>query len=177
MSRLSSAFAVVAALGFSTVALAGKVEVKGVHLCCGNCVTGVSKALEGVEGVSGVMSDRESKTVTFTAADDKAAQAGIDALAAAGFHGAATHGDKELEFPASGAKEDAKASEINIAHVHLCCAACVKAVDEVVKKVDGVSDVACDREKSSVKVTGSNISVEAVVKALNDAGFHASVEE
>lgn len=177
MSRIPSAFALVLALGFSTAALAGKVEVKGVHLCCGACVTGVSKALEGVEGVSGVMSDRESKTVTFTAADDKAAQAGIDALAAAGFHGAATHGDKELAFPESGAKEGAKASEINISHVHLCCAACVKEVDAVVSKVEGVSDVASDREKSSVKVTGENVSVEAVVKALNDAGFHASVEE
>lgn len=177
MRLVRSVLALIVALGFAGSALAGKVEVKGVHLCCGACVTGVSKALDGVTGVSGVASDRESKVVTFTAADDKAAQAGIDALADAGFHGAATHDSKELKFPASGAKDGAKASEINIDDVHLCCAACVKAVDEVVSKVDGVSEVTSDRQASSVKVTGENVSVEAVVKALNDAGFHATIKE
>jgi mercuric ion binding protein len=177
MRFVRSVLALIVALGFAGSALAGKVEVKGVHLCCGACVTGVSKALDGVTGVSGVASDRESKVVTFTAADDKAAQAGIDALADAGFHGAATHDGNELKFPASGAKDGAKASEINIDDVHLCCAACVKAVDEVVSKVDGVSEVTSDRQASSVKVTGENVSVEAVVKALNDAGFHATIKE
>lgn len=154
----------------------GQVEVRGVHLCCGACVKGVEKALSGIEGVSNVASDRETKTVTFTAADDKAAKAGIEALAKAGFHGKARHGDDDLAFPASGAKEGSKASKISLSHVHLCCAACVRAVDEVVRKVDGVTNVTADRQAGTVEVTGENVSVEAVVKALNDAGFHATVQ-
>lgn len=177
MKLINSAVAVALVFGAGSVAFAGKVEVKGVHLCCGACVTGVDKALKGVEGVSGVNSDRESKTVTFSAADDKAAQAGINALADAGFHGTATHEGEAVAFPESGAKEGAKASEVMIEDVHLCCPACVKEVDAVVSKVEGVSDVVSDRENSTVKVTGENVSVEAVVKALNGAGFHATVKE
>jgi len=167
------------ALLFSCTALpsiAGEVQVTGVHICCGACVKGVDKALTGVAGVSGVTSDRESKTVRFTAADDKAATAGIEALANAGFHGTAKHGEAALAFPASGAKEGAKAGQVKIGHVHLCCAACVKAADEALKKVEGVANVTADREASSIEVTGENVSVEALVKALNEAGFHATIQ-
>lgn len=164
---------------FSIAALpvsAGEVQVTGVHLCCGACVKGVDKALHGVEGVSGVASDRESRKVRFTAADDKAAAAGIEALAKGGFHGTAKHGDATLAFPASGAKEGAKAGQVKIGNVHLCCAACVRAADEALKKVEGVGNVSADREASSIEVTGENVSVEALVKALNEAGFHATIQ-
>jgi len=160
----------------SLPAIAGEVEVTGVHLCCGACTKAVDKALQGVGGVSGVASDRESKTVRFTAGDDQAAAAGIEALANAGFHGTAKHGETALAFPASGAKEGAKAGQIKISHVHLCCAACVRAADEALKKVEGVGNVAADREASAIEVTGENVGVEALVKALNDAGFHATVQ-
>ena len=156
--------------------IAGDVEVKGVHLCCGSCVKGVDKALKDVTGVSNVKCDRESKTVKFSADDDKAATAGVEALAKAGFHGSATHGDAKVDFPESGAKEGARASRIKVGHVHLCCGACVRAADEAIKKVDGVNNVTADREASSIEVSGDNVSVEAVVKALNGAGFHATVE-
>src|SRR3954467_6627828 len=79
--------------GFSSLLVLGaaamaetKVEVKGVHLCCGACVKGVATALKGLEGVKGVC-DRDNKTVTITATDDAAAQKALDALAAAGYHG------------------------------------------------------------------------------------------
>jgi len=156
---------------------AGSVEVKGVHLCCGSCVNGVKKALADVSGVSGLSCDRAAKTVTFTASDEKAAQAGIDALAKGGFHGTATIDGKDAKFPASGAKEDAKSNSFTVSSVHLCCPACVKAAGAAVKAVDGVSDAKCDRDGSSVAVTGKDVSIAAVVKALNDAGFHATVKE
>jgi len=156
---------------------AGSVEVKGVHLCCASCVKGVAKALDGVTGVSAAKCDRDAKTVTFTASDAKAAQAGIDALAKGGFHGTATIDGKDAKFPASGAKEDAKADSITVSNVHLCCGACLKAASAAVKKVDGVTDAKCDKDASSVTVNGTGISVSAVVKALNDAGFHATVKE
>lgn len=164
-------------LALSATASAGKVEVKGVHICCGQCVKLVDKALTGVAGVTNGKGDMAAKIVTFDAAADKAAEAGIKALADGGFHGAARHGDKDLAFPASGAKQDGKASSINLGSVHLCCGQCVTAVNKAVKAVDGVSDVAADREKFTVTVSGTNVSVAAVVKALNDAGFHAIVKE
>jgi periplasmic mercuric ion binding protein len=157
-------------------AIAGEVQVTGVHICCGACVKGVEKALKDVTGVSGVSADRESKTVRFTAADDKAATAGIEALSKAGFHGTAKHGEAALTFPASGAKEGAKAGQVKITNVHLCCPACVRAADEALKKVSGVSTVTADREASSIEVTGENVSVEDAVKALNEAGFHATIQ-
>ncbi len=177
MKLLPFLLAPVVAVALVATASAGKVEIKGVHLCCGQCLKGVDTALKDVAGVSAVKSDGKAGTVTFDAADDKAAEAGIKALADGGFHGAAKHGDKELAFPASGAKKGAKANSVTVGRVHLCCPACVKAVDKAVKAVDGVSDVQADRGASSVTVNGTNVSVEAVVKALNDAGFHATVKE
>jgi copper chaperone CopZ len=169
-------FALLFVFSAALPATAGEVQVTGVHICCGACVKGVEKALKDVTGVSKVSGDREAKTVRFTAADDKAAAAGIEALAKAGFHGTAKHGEATLEFPASGAKKDAKAGQVKISQVHLCCAACVRAADEALKKVSGVSTVTADREASSIEVTGENVSVEALVKALNDAGFHATIQ-
>lgn len=175
--RLVQLFAGIALLCGSGIATAGDVEISGVHLCCGACLKAVGETLGDVEGVSGAACDRETKTVTFTAADDEAAQAGIDALAEAGFHGSAKHGDDELEFPESGAKEDAKANEITVSGLHLCCGQCVRAVGSVVNEVDGVNDASCDREERTCTVSGENISVEALVAALNEAGFHAKVED
>lgn len=173
-ARALSAIGLLAATSLQLCA--GEVEVSGVHLCCASCVKGVDAALKDVDGVSGVKSDRESKTVKFTADDDKAAEAGIKALAKGGFHGTARHGDAKLEFPDSGAKDGAKASQIKIKQVHLCCGACVRAADEAISKVSGVANVTADRDASSIEVTGDNVSVQDVVKALNEAGFNATVE-
>ena len=62
-----------------------KVELKNVHLCCGQCIKIVGGILKK-EGVSGKC-DQKGKTVTIAAADDAAAQKAVDALTAAGFHG------------------------------------------------------------------------------------------
>src|ERR1700732_951421 len=78
----ASAMAIVGAAALAET----KVEVKGVHLCCGACVKGVATALKGMEGVNAV-SDRENGTVTITASDEATAQKALDALADAGYHG------------------------------------------------------------------------------------------
>ncbi|QDU36780.1 copper exporting ATPase [Maioricimonas rarisocia] len=160
----------------ASTATAGDVKVEGVHLCCGACVKGVGKALKDVSGVEGVTCDRDEGSVAFAAESADAAKSAINALAAAGFFGKAKHDGEEVAFPKSGAKEGAKADTVSVSNVHLCCGGCVNAVAKAVKKVDGVSDVTCDRAESSVKVTGSDVSVEAVVEALNGAGFNAKVK-
>ena len=53
----------------------------GVHLCCGSCVDGVKGALDGIDGVSGIVCDQNTKIAGFKASDEEAAKKGIQALA------------------------------------------------------------------------------------------------
>ena len=41
-------------------------EVSGVHLCCGKCVTTVNDALHGVKGVTANTAEKNAKTFTVT---------------------------------------------------------------------------------------------------------------
>lgn len=158
------------------VAFAGDVRVKGVHLCCGACVSDAQKSLKGVEGVTSVSADRDSKLVAFTAADDKAAQSGIEALAKAGFYGTATHGEKEIAFPASGVKKGERVDTLTLTGVHLCCGACVTGAKEALKEVEGLTGIDIDRNDGVVKLTGKNIDAAAAVGALNKGGFAGTVK-
>ena len=158
------------------VAEAARVTIKGVHLCCGACVAGVDDALEDVKGVSSVAADRNSKIVAFTAADDEAAKAGIEALAKAGFHGSAVHGDKKLSFPASGAKKGEKANKITLTGLHLCCGACVTGAQEALQIVKGASTIEFDRMLGIARIIGKEIDVTAAVAALNKGGFHGTLK-
>ena len=63
------------------------VELKSVHMCCEGCAKEVAAVIKKVEGVSAATSDKEANAAKFTAADAKAAQRAVDALAKAGFHG------------------------------------------------------------------------------------------
>src|SRR5256885_17064315 len=63
-----------------------KVELKGTHLCCGQCVKAANEILKGVDGATGKV-DQKAKTITITAKDDETAQKAIDALAAGGVPG------------------------------------------------------------------------------------------
>src|SRR5205823_5296128 len=107
-------FAVLCA-GLATVGLAaaqagsGKVEVKGPHICCKQCVRVVGTILDKVEGVADVKADIAGKTVTFTARDDKAAQAGVKALVAGGFFGSASQDGKEIKIDVPAARTGDKA--------------------------------------------------------------------
>ena len=161
----------------ANVSQAGKVTVKGVHLCCGACVTGAQKSLGGVKGVADVVADRNSKIVVFSATDDKAAQNGINALAKAGFHGAATHGKKKLSFPASGAKKGDKADTITLTGVHLCCGACVTGAQKALQNVKGVTAIDVDRKEKLVRLSGKEIDVVSAVAALNKGGFHGTLKK
>lgn len=166
----------VAATLMAATAQAGNVTVKGVHLCCGQCVKAVGKALSGVDGVSGAACDRDARTVSFQAASKKAAKHGVKALAKAGFHGTAKHGDKKIALPKSGAKKGQTADSVTVSGLHICCGQCVKAIGKALNSVDGVEDAACDRESRSCTAKGSDIKVLAVVRALNKAGFHGKVK-
>jgi copper chaperone CopZ len=149
-----------------------KVEIKGVHLCCGACEKGVATALKGLDGVTQV-SDRKAKTVTLTASNDEAAQKAIDALATAGYHGTIDGGalsiKQEPNVPAG------KVKSLALTNLHNCCGACGNAIKKAVKTVAGVSGDTVKPKQADFEVTGDFDAAE-VVKALNAAGFHVQIK-
>lgn len=149
-----------------------KVELKQTHVCCQSCVNAVAKVLEKA-GVKGAAS-QDTDSIQFTAADEKTAQATIDALVAAGFHGAVD--SKTLKVKEVSGVKPGKVTSLSLKGVHNCCGSCNGAIKAAIKKVPGVEseDVKPRAEKFTVK---GNFDGEALVKALNDAGFHCQVAE
>jgi copper chaperone CopZ len=148
-----------------------KVEVKGVHICCGACEKAIGKIL-GDAGVKGTCS-KDSKTVSITADDAKAAQKALDGLAAAGFHG--DTGNKDLAIKDDSGAKEGKVASAKVSGIHNCCGACCKAIKEVLKKVDGVKEEDVKPKEGSFTVKG-DFDAAKMVKALNDAGLHCKVE-
>ena len=152
-----------------------KVEVKNVHLCCPACVKGVGKALKDVEGVKGAC-DKSAGTVTLTATDVASAQKGIEALAAAGFHGKLE--TKEVHFPRdSGATSTkGKVKSLTLTGVHNCCGSCNTAIKKAIKKVNGVTGDTAKPKSETFEVTG-DYEPEDLVRTLHEAGFHVKVKK
>src|SRR5262245_33315972 len=139
-----------------------KVELKGVHLCCGACEKAVGSILKGIDGVKAVC-DRKNKTVMITASDDQAVQKALDALAAGGFYGSTDNKDLAIkqENP-----EPGKVKSLSISGIHNCCGACCYAIKQATRKVDGVKEDTAKPKVTSFKVTGDFDAAE-LVKALN----------
>jgi copper chaperone CopZ len=158
-------------LSLSSLACAEiKVEVSGLHNCCGSCLKGISKAITstGAEAQIGAGDD----TVEITAPDQATAQKALDSLAAAGYHGK-VKGDGVSLKDDSGAP-DGKVSRLEVSGAHNCCKGCSIAISDACKEVSGVSGTEIEPKKSSFVVEG-NFDAHALVKALNDAGFHVRV--
>jgi copper chaperone CopZ len=150
-----------------------KVELKNVHLCCGNCVKAVAGIIKGVDGVT-AKCDQKARTVTLTARDDAAARKALDALAAGGFHGQSDH--KELAIKDDSGASAGKVKSLTLTGAHNCCPACCKAIKATVKKVEGVTGDTAKPKGDTFEVTG-DFDAAALVKALNDAGFHVKVKK
>lgn len=162
-----------AALGLAgAVRAETRIVVKGVHLCCPACTAAVNKILKGVDGVKGVC-DADEGTVSITATGDDAARKAIDALAAGGFHGQSDN--KDIAFKDdSGAKGTVK--KLTLTGIHDCCGRCNKAIKAAIKTVPGVASDTATSRKTEFTVEG-DFDAAALVKALNDAGFHAKAKE
>jgi copper chaperone CopZ len=150
-----------------------KVEVKGVHLCCPACVKAVGGVLKGIEGVKGEC-NREEKTVTITAPDDKTAQKALDALAAAGFHGET--GNKDLAIKDDSGAKAGKVKSLTVTGVHNCCNQCLMTIKRTIRKVDGVTGDSGKPKVDTFEITGDFDAAE-VIKALNAAGYHVKVKK
>jgi len=167
-----SSFAICALVFAGSARAETKVELKGVHLCCPACVKTVGDILKN-EGVKGTC-DQKAKTVSITAADDKAAQKALDALAAGGFHGST--GNNDLAMKEDSGAPQGKVKSLTLTGVHNCCKACCMAIKSTVKKVNGVTEDTAKPKANTFTVSGDFDAAE-VIKALNGAGFHVKVKE
>ncbi|MEZ6050674.1 MAG: heavy-metal-associated domain-containing protein [Planctomycetaceae bacterium] len=159
---------------FSGLAQAGDVTVKGVHLCCGKCVTGATDALKDVNGITGLNVDKDAGSIIFQAENSEVAQNALAELAKAGFAGRATLGDEKLKLPKIGVKKGTTCNEFAIKDVHLCCGGCVNGVKEALEDVEGISEVNGDMKTGIVTVKGDNVDVRKTVQALRKAGFNGT---
>jgi len=149
------------------------IELKGVHLCCPACTAAVKSALHDLDGVTATC-DQKKKTVSISAPDDSAAQKALDALAAHGFHG--DTGNSTLKIKDDSGVTAGKVTSVTLAGVHNCCGSCNKAIKKAIKKVDGVTGDTATPKADSLTVTGNFDAVD-LVKALNAAGFHVTVQK
>jgi copper chaperone CopZ len=65
---------------------ADRVTFQGVHLCCGGCVNGAKKAVQGVKGAEKIEVDRQAQTVVLIGSGIDVGEA-AKALAAGGYYG------------------------------------------------------------------------------------------
>ncbi|MBS0208969.1 MAG: cation transporter [Planctomycetes bacterium] len=150
-----------------------KVTVSDMHLCCGACLKGVEKAIAPVTGAS-VTCDKDAASCTITAADDATAGKAVAALAAAGFHG--TIDNAKLAMTDDSGAPSGNVKRLQVSGIHNCCGSCTKAIKGAVKDVAGVKEDNCKAKETSFVVEG-DFSASALVKALNEAGFHVKVSQ
>lgn len=163
--------AVVASSLMAEVFSSGDVKVEGVHLCCGKCVTGAKKSLTGLEGISKVRVNKSEESVVFVASNKESAVKGLKALAQAGFYGKPSIDGPKFDVDAS-ARKDA----VSLSEMHLCCGGCVRSAVEAIESVDGVKEATANAAEGKIAVSGSGISLAAVMQALHAAGFHGTVK-
>jgi copper chaperone CopZ len=164
ISSLSLAGAL-ALLSFAPVSAADvTVKLTGVHLCCKSCVNGVETAVGEVEGAK-VAVDQDSRTVTLTASSAATLQKAADAVTRAGYFGKSD--DKALHLDTKSGATGKKVQSLQVEGVHLCCGKCVKAVDQAVKSVAGVTGHNAAKGAKSFEVTGE----------FNDADVFAALQK
>lgn len=151
------------------------VELKRMHKCCEGCAKEVVKILRGVEGVGGVTADQGATAAEFTAADARAVQKALDALAVGGFYGD-TGGAKGFAFPDDSGVKPGKVKSLTVTGFHNSCGGCVKSFREAIKGVQGVAGDNAKAKVATAEVTG-DFDAADLIKALNKAGFHVKVKD
>jgi hypothetical protein len=173
MKRTTMFAAALAVSVFASSAAFAETTVKltDMHICCGGCTKAIMKVAEGLTAVK-VTVDQDAEECTIVAADASAAQKAVDAIAAAGFHAKVT-GDgvsmKSADAPAG------KVQRLTVSNAHNCCGACTKAIQAVLKTVDGVQADTCKPRETEFVVEG-NFDAKAVVAGLEKAGFHVTAK-
>lgn len=151
----------------------GKVEVKGPHICCKQCVNVATAILGKVPGVSDASADQKTKIVAFTAKDDKAAKAGFKALVDGGFFGTATAGGKQIKLDLPVLKKGETADVVSVKDVHVCCGACKNAINKLFK--DAKVEYEGPGVQKTVRIEGKGLDRAGVVETLQKMGFYGTI--
>ena len=73
------------------------------------------------------------------------------------------------------AAQEGKKAEIK--GPHICCGTCEKNVNDILGKIEGVSDVKCDRKNKTVTLTAADDqAAQKGSDALATAGYHGTIE-
>lgn len=170
-STLAAAF-VAAIIPFATRAARAEevAKITGVHICCKGCSAAIEQALAETPDIKSVIVG-EKGTVQVNALSTESLQAAVDAIAAAGFHGKLD--TKEVKWPKAKLPKG-KVEVLEVEHVHNCCPLCAKAIKKALAEVEGVESDTCKPKVESFAIKG-NFEPKAALKALNQAGFNASV--
>jgi periplasmic mercuric ion binding protein len=147
------------------------VKITKVHLCCGKCVKGAEKTVSTVDGVTAAV-DKDSQTISLTAADTATVQKAVDALTKAGFFGETDSTD--IKIDATTGATGAKVQSLKVQGVHLCCPSCVKAVHAAVAGVAGVTGDTAEKGVDVFVVSG-DFTDSDVFAALQKAGLTGKV--
>ena len=150
-----------------------KVELKGTHLCCPQCVKAVGETLKKMDGVTGTC-NQKAGSVTIIAKDTASAQNALNALAEAGFHGTTDIADLAMKNDSGVPK--GKVKSLTLTNVHNCCSACNRQIAAAVSKVAGVTGHTAKAKSDTFEVTG-DFDAEELVKSLNKAGYHVKVKK
>jgi len=154
-------------IALSLTARAADVTLTDVHICCGSCVKGIDKAVATVDGLTD-KADEDASTITLTAADTATLQKGVDALTTAGFFGKSS--DPSIKVNADTGAKNQKVQTITITGLHLCCGKCVKAVNQILGGVPGVTGNTAAKGATSFDVTG-DFNDKDVFDALQKGGL------
>ena len=69
-------------------------------------------------------------------------------------------------------------SKIEIKQLHMCCSGCAEEVENILKKVDGLSDIQVTKKTRSAAFSAPNASVaQKAVDALAQDGFYGQVND
>jgi copper chaperone CopZ len=168
-------FVMIAAMGLAMALPASakdvSVKLNGVHLCCQSCVKGAQTAVDKVAGVT-LTASQDEDTVSLSGPDKATVQKAVDSLVEAGYYGKST--DSGIKVKASTGATGAKVQSLEIEGVHLCCGKCVKAVNEALGKVGGVTGNTATKGAKKFTVTGDFRDTD-VFTALQKTGLTGQI--
>jgi periplasmic mercuric ion binding protein len=147
-----------------------EVTLSKTHVCCKRCEQSVAQILEKA-GVKGSASKADG-SIKFTASNEEKAQKVLDQLAVGGFHGQTDH--KKLAIKDDSGVTSGNVTSLDLKGLHNCCGSCNTAIKGAIKTVKGVESDTAKANSETVTIKG-DFDALAVIKALNEAGFHASV--
>jgi copper chaperone CopZ len=160
-----------------TAAYAGAdtVEVKGPHLCCGQCVKVAQGLLANIDGVTDAKADQKTKTITFTATNEAAAKKGVEAIFKGGFAGTVTRDGKAFKIILPPIVKGDKLAKVVVKDVQVCCGQCVTGVKALFP--DAKVSIEGKGAQRTVSVEGDNLTVVGVVEALRKGGFNGTPQK